>query len=101
MNPNPQAPRPDAATDAEVSVERALKDLAHIKELRESTAFNDYWLRRLKMKREEMWGHLLNDPPEVLNKDKREELRQVILFCDEVLKMPESDEIGCRRLLPG
>lgn len=96
------------ATEVERSREVAARQIQHIKQLRESEAFNNYWLYRLKMRHAAAVDSLLHDPPTKVikrkvdgketdvevpfcTKERREEIRQVVLAYEDLLRMMEQD----------
>ena len=81
------------------AIRQANEDLRDIGELKDSEPFNRYWLRRLKAKRDTMHNSFLNDPPSSVDKDEREHLRRIMLFCNELLAMMEQDASSAKKLL--
>lgn len=94
----PQLPE-TRVDEVAVARERATKDIEDIKALRESEPFKRYWLRRLNYKRAAIEKSFLRDGPELVSKDRREEMRQVILAYDELLSMMDADDRGAKNLL--
>ncbi len=72
--------------------EAARQDGIDIRELRECKGFTRYWLRRLRQRREETNRKFHEDPPEKCSKDRREELRQLVIAYDDLLGMMDRDE---------
>lgn len=77
------------ANDALVAAERARQDLEDIVSLKNSDAFNRYWMRRLTQKRAEVERQFKY---EKVDKHRREELRQTMLALEELEKMMAVDE---------
>lgn len=89
----------DDKTAKKVSQERALHDLQDIAALRTSEAFNRYFLRRLKAKKEDIRKVFTYDPPTKITPDQREQLRVLLLFCEELEKMMSEDEASAQSFL--
>lgn len=70
-------------------LEVARRDLEAINTLLKTPAFTDYWMRKLRERREEVDKKFREDPPEKCSKTQREAHRQVVAFADALLKMPE------------
>lgn len=83
-------------TDQQVAAERARQDLEDIMSLKNSDAFNRYFLRRLTQKRTEVERRFKYEPPENVDKDQREELRQTMLALEDLEKMMAVDEGNIR-----
>ncbi len=82
-----------------VTRERAAQDLSDINELKHSVAFNRYFLRRLKAKREEILRRFIREPSDECPPMKREGYRAQILLIDEIAVMGSADEQGARSTL--
>lgn len=68
--------------------QQASDDLIDISALKQFVPFNRYWLRRMRATRDSMiQSHIYDDMPA----DKREALRQRILFCKFLENMPATD----------
>ncbi len=80
------------SNDALVAAERNRQDLEDIVSLKNSDAFNRYWLRRLKQKRENAEREFKYEPASKITKERREELRQVMLALEELEKMMDVDQ---------
>ena len=80
------------------SREVARQNGVDIRELRESVAFERYWLRRVRMKRDAAFKSFMHDPPEKCRYERREELRQLVLAYDELLGMLDADEPMARKM---
>jgi len=92
-----------------ISKELALRDIQNIKALRESDPFRQYWARRLKDRYDAALRSLIHDPatkvvtrktPEgkeyqieipYCTKDRREEIRQVVLAYKDLMEMMDND----------
>jgi hypothetical protein len=82
------------------SKQHAQRDLNYIRTLREAEAFNAYWLRRVKQRRDSCARSFLHDPPTKVDKDKREALRLILLEYDWLIDtMMVEDETACRQIL--
>lgn len=82
--------------DKQVAAERARQDLEDIMSLKNSDAFNRYFLRRLTQKRAEIERKFKYEPPEKVDKNQREELRQTMLALEDLEKMMSVDEGNIR-----
>lgn len=78
-----------------ISRELANRDLADIRSLKESEAFQRYWLRRLKTKREAAFNKFLKD--DQMGLEERETFRQIVLCYDDLLGMMDRDDATSRR----
>lgn len=85
--------------DAELARRQASEDMVDIAELRNTQAFQRYWMRQLRTKRETFLASMLNDPPSVVDKEEREVLRRLIRFCDELERMPQAHAAAAEQLL--
>lgn len=86
-------------SDQQVFRERALKDKAAILELRQSAAFQTYFMRRISNAIATDSEQLIRG---VMSKDEREELRQKILHFEEIAKWTSDAEIiSCDRIVTG
>jgi hypothetical protein len=96
------------AIESERSRELAARQIQHIKQLRESEAFNLYWMHNLKKRHAEAVDSLIHDPAtkivtrkidgketqvEVLfcTKERREEIRQVVLVYEDMIRKMDVD----------
>jgi hypothetical protein len=99
-----------------VSKDLALRDIQNIKALRESDPFRQYWLRRLQDRHAAALDSLIHDPVTKIvtrradgrdtqveipfcTKDRREEIRQVVLAYESLLGMMDDDYAACSRML--
>ena len=78
-------------TSEMISRELAARDLQDIAELGKSPAFERYWLRRMRQKRDAIKSRFEDDPPSKCDKDEREILRRILKEYDELLGMPATD----------
>lgn len=81
--------------DQSVSEELARRDLADIRSLRESAAFDRYWVRRLKDKRHAEMEKFLKDG--TLTHEQREISRALVLAYDDLINMAGVDEASIIR----
>lgn len=80
-----------------LSRQRAQIDLQAIKGLRSADAFNHYYLRRLKEKRDKLEVRFRTEPATKINHEEREILRRIIQEYDqEIIGLMDSDEAACR-----
>ena len=77
------------SADAQVSRERAAKDLSAILELQKSDAFNGYFMRRLKDMIARNWESHKRDK---MSHEDREALRQRTLQLEEIEKWTSAQE---------
>jgi hypothetical protein len=104
------------ATELERSREVAARQIQHIKLLRESEAFNNYWLYRLKQRHATALDSLIHDPATKIvtrkadgketqveipfcTKERREEIRQLVLAYEDLLRMMDMDYNSAAGLL--
>jgi hypothetical protein len=73
--------------------------LVDIAALRQSTPFTRYWVRRLRSRRESLVKSLIHDAPPKVDATEREVLRRLVIFCDELEKMPSQDAVTAENLL--
>jgi hypothetical protein len=86
-------------TNDTVSRELAARDLQDITELAKSPAFERYWLRRIRQKRDAIKKRFEDDPPDKCDKDEREVIRRILKEYEELLRMPATDEYASQRRL--
>lgn len=79
------------SNDELVAAERARQDLEDIVSLKSNDAFNRYWLRRLSQKKADIERRFKYEPPNKVDKDQREELRQALLVLEDLEKMMEAE----------
>lgn len=87
-------------TDTTVSKEKARADLEDIGTLKNTDAFERYWLRRLKQKRDAVEKSFKEDPPSKVDATERECLRRILGIYNELLGMCAVDEGNIRRDMP-
>lgn len=86
------------SSDQQVSAELANRDLSDIAELRKSDAFNRYFMRRLRKRRESLHDAFLTAG--AMSHEEREVHRRLILEYDrEIMNMLEKDERACRSII--
>ncbi len=78
--------------NAVVSAELARRDLEDIISLKNSEAFNRYWLRCLKQKRQTIDTAFRTDPGSKCDAVQREAYRQILIQYDELLEMMDKHE---------
>lgn len=77
--------------------EVARRDVSDIRFLRENPAFNNYWLRRLKQKREIVAERFRYGPIKEVGHEEREILRRILDEYDELMQMMTKDEAMAQR----
>lgn len=77
----------------------AQRDLECIRALRESDAFNLYWMRRLKQKHADIDDIFRNHPASKVDKEEREILRRILKEYEDLMGMMAKDEAGARSQL--
>ncbi len=82
-----------------VSKERATQDVEDIKSLQGATAFNRYFLRRLKQKQATWEDRFRNT--EGLTHEEREVARKIVKEYDAILSMMALDERAAHSTLTG
>jgi hypothetical protein len=80
----------------QVAKERAVRDLAHIKTLQNSEAFQEYYQRRIVQKRTEAEKDLKYKP---IGFEERELRRQAFLIYEELERMLATDETNIQAFL--
>ncbi len=85
------------ALEAARAREQEAQDLADIAELKRTVAWERYWLRRLRMKREGFAQKFKNDP---MSHEEREVMRQRILLMEEIEKILDIDQGSIRATSP-
>ncbi len=85
------------AQDLARAREQEAQDLADIAELKRTVAWERYWLRRLKMKREGFALKFKNDP---MTHEEREVMRQRVLLMEEIEKILDTDQGSIRASTP-
>lgn len=85
--------------DEKVSREVMQRDMDDIAELRKSTPFNRYFVRRLKQKLEAMNETLRHAKPEKCDKEEREIVRRIMLEYEHLLGMMDAEENICHQQL--
>lgn len=83
--------------DQSVSRELAHRDLADIRSLKESGAFERYFVRRVKKKRDDALQKLVSD--DSLSHEQREVTRTQVKLYNELLSMLDLDESSCQRMI--
>lgn len=87
--------------DRQRTIDIHANDIRDIKILRETPAFAQYWMRRLRQKRDETDKKFHDDDCDPMA---REGYRKQVALCDELLKMMDVDEAASMqalaRLLP-
>lgn len=81
--------------DPEIAKQRASQDLEWIRMLRQQPGWDGWWLRRLKQKADTEAAEMKSG--ETL--EKRELARQRLLFLEEIIRMPQTDEQACRSIV--
>lgn len=77
------------AQDAARAREQEAQDLADIAELKRTTGWDRYWMRRLQTKRQRFEKSFKDDP---MTHEEREVMRQRILLMEEIEKILAVDE---------
>ena len=75
----------------------AERTLRHIHDLRACQAFDEYFLRRLRERREKLALQVLDE--DKLTPEEREKIRQRYLEARDLLKLVEQDEAGAKNVL--
>jgi hypothetical protein len=82
----------------DITQELAKRDLQDIQTLRESEAFNRYFMRRIKKRREQVMEELLKTP---LTHAELEAHRAIVNTLDDIISMADRDEVSAQRMLGG
>ncbi len=85
-----------AEEDKQKSDDRARQDLSHIMELKDSDAFNLYYMRRLRQKQEEVEKDFKYKK---MGPDDREALRLLNIHLEKILTILVDDETTLKRQL--
>lgn len=85
-----------AENDKHMADDRARQDLSHIMELKDSDAFNLYYMRRLKQKQSETEKDLKYKK---MDPNDREALRLLNMHLEELLVLLDKDETTLKRQL--